>query len=117
MFTSAGLTLGRVQSASVRIIDGTNFGDCLHTLDWPGDLEHDIPDKIWRSLVSNHTAEGRLVPGWYRQACAFSLTKLTDEGDLNISKLVGSMSHPSKMIEYLKRARYRSEAKTLLLLT
>jgi hypothetical protein len=46
-----------------------------------------------------------MIPGWYRRACALALTKLTDEGDLNISKLIANLSHPITMIEYLRRVQ------------
>tara|TARA_R110002003_G_scaffold64_2_gene5969 strand:- start:8398 stop:9516 length:1119 start_codon:yes stop_codon:yes gene_type:complete len=100
-----GFILGKVQDTSARIIEGTIPEDCLQLLGWEGHFDAGLPDKLWRTLVANRTSEGRMVPGWYRRACALALTKLTSEGDLNIAKLVADLSQPSTLIEYLKRVQ------------
>jgi hypothetical protein len=102
---TTGLIVAKADTVSARIIDGTVPEDCLQMLGWHGGLDHGIPDNFWRTLVANRTADGRMISGWYRQACALALTKLTDEGDLSFSKLVAKPSHPNTMIEYLKRVQ------------
>jgi hypothetical protein len=100
-----GVILGKVQTLSARVNGDTVPEDCLQMLGWNGSLDEGVPDALWRSLVANRTSAGRMVPSWYRRACALALTKLTDYGDLNISKLVANTSQPSTMIEYLKRVQ------------
>jgi hypothetical protein len=105
-----GLILGNVEKVSKRSLEGVILKDSLQILGWYGKfdytpLERYIPDRLWRSLVANRTAEGQMAPGWYRRACALALTKLTHEGHLNLLGLVADASQPSMMIEYLKRVQ------------
>jgi hypothetical protein len=100
-----GLIVGHVESVSTRAIESIVSDRCLRMLGWTGNLDDGLPDRIWRTLVANRTTDGRKIPGWYRRACALALTKLTPEGDLNISKVLADASQPSTLIEYLKRVQ------------
>jgi hypothetical protein len=98
-----GIILGRVQQSSKRIAGRCIPAHALHILGWRGNLKDSFEDDLWRTLVANRSTVGKAAPTWYRRACASAFSRLNEEGNLDIQKLLTTASQPSAMIEYLKR--------------
>jgi hypothetical protein len=112
-----GLILGHVRNSPAPIVDANIREHQLQTLGWTGSFADGVPDGLWRSLVANRTTDGRLVPGWYRRACALALTKLASSKELKIPKLLADASQPSTMVEYLKRVQEVVQSRKCLAFT
>jgi len=99
-----GVVVGRVVDTSPRIVDGMISQECFQTLHWHGKPE-DPPPHVWRTLVADRGADGRIAPSWYRRACASVLANVGPEGDLNTSKLLGTKMLPTTVADYVSRAQ------------
>jgi hypothetical protein len=100
-----GMIFGVIGSVSICIGGGTLDANCLRMLGWSGTLEDGIVDRLWRTLVTDRSQDGKPAPTWYRRACALALTQLDDHGALDTVALVGDPSQPSTLVEYLRRVQ------------
>jgi heterokaryon incompatibility protein (HET) len=104
--SAKGISLGRVNKTSGRVVDGTIPVECLRMAGWKRVMGVDnIPDRLWKTLVADRDSQGDKPPLWWRRACMQCLLKANQNGDLNTSKLMTNWSLPTFTIEFLKRVQ------------
>lgn len=65
-----------------------------------------VPDKVWRTLVADRGADGKLPPPYYQRACLKCLVKETANGYIATRDILSSKVPPPKIvIEYLTRVQ------------
>lgn len=98
-----GTSLGCVSHTCALLTRGEISSHALELLGWQGTLDDGIVDALWRTLVANRTPKGNRAPVWYLRACTLALTKLSEDGRMELDKLLRSKSEAKSMIEYLQR--------------
>jgi hypothetical protein len=105
-----GFKLDTIKNISGRVLDGIIPVEAFEYGGWPkvpedGKFPHEVPDRLWRTLVADRGPDGTNAPPWYRRACLECLTHVGSNGDLNTNKFKDFEDTPSAMKQFLKRVR------------
>jgi hypothetical protein len=77
-----GIEVARIAARSDRITNGNIPAKWLRKAGWDDSTEqkkHDIPDKLWKTLVADRGPDGRFPPRWYKRACQHCLNDEKEE--------------------------------------
>lgn len=87
-----GVTIGTITFRTDPFPDGIITKECLQRLGWSFDRSAreipEVPDQLWQTLVADRDPEGKTTPPWYRQACQYLLTFQSNNGHINIDKVL-----------------------------
>jgi hypothetical protein len=105
-----GFKLDTIKNISGRVLDGIIPVEAFEYGGWPkvpedGKFPHEVPDRLWRTLVADRGPDGTNAPPWYRRACLECLTHVDSNGDLNSNKFKDVEDTPATMKLFLKRVR------------
>lgn len=107
-----GLELGSVVWKSGRISRGVIPSECLEKggLKTDGDDRTKVPDKLWRTLVADRTADGDNPPPYYHRAALHCMALADNLGHIGTIELLDYGNSPDStsrniVVEYLKRVQ------------
>jgi hypothetical protein len=105
-----GFRLDTIKNISGRVLDGIIPVEAFEYGGWSkvpedGNFPHEVPDRLWRTLVADRGPDGTNAPPWYRRACLECLTHVDSNGDLNTNNLKNFEDTPDTMKLFLKRVR------------
>ncbi|KAF2822828.1 HET-domain-containing protein [Ophiobolus disseminans] len=87
-----GVVIGTISFRTDPFPDGIITKDCLQRLGWSFDRSvreiPEVPDQLWQTLVADRDPQGKSTPPWYRQACQYLLTFQSNNGHINIDKVL-----------------------------
>lgn len=89
---------------------GVITSECLKRGGWNYTGYHEtfqVPDKLWRTLVADRTAEGDNPPPWYHRVALACMTLTDNDGHLRTTELLNQEDDKSPQViaEYLKRVQ------------
>ena len=82
-----GFILDTVETVSVASQNGNIAEEWLETAGWT-DIESEVPEAFWRTLVADRGSHGRNPPAYYRRVCQTYLAKGLGSGSLNTTELI-----------------------------
>jgi hypothetical protein len=107
-----GVTIGAVSFHTDPFPDGIITKECLVRLGWSFDTiatsVPEVPDQLWQTLVADRDPEGKPTPPWYKRACQSVLTYQSNNGHINIDKIIcrSIKTGQDSIVEtYLKRVK------------
>jgi hypothetical protein len=105
-----GLKIDTVTWTSTAVAHGVITRECLEKGGWNtannADPVVNAPDKLWRTLVADRSAEGENPPPWYHRAALYCIAMATNNGHIDTSGLLAQECGPPKIVEeYLKRVQ------------
>ncbi|KAI9686029.1 MAG: hypothetical protein M1822_004012 [Bathelium mastoideum] len=104
--SATGFRLALIEQVSPRTVDGIVSYDGLKMAGWVRKAGlHNIPDQLWRKLVADRRSDGSKAPSWWRRPCMYCLSKTSQDGDLNTSRLIDNNTFPETVLEYLRRVQ------------
>ncbi|KAF7196751.1 Heterokaryon incompatibility protein 6, OR allele [Pseudocercospora fuligena] len=96
-----GIELGTIQWTE-QSLEGAIPGNALKRLG--GSDPHEVPDKLWRTLVADRGADGRNPPVWYYRACCYVMAHRSASGNIKTEEII--MNDPPQIVrDYLKRVQ------------
>lgn len=107
-----GVRIGKVQFHTDPFPDGIITKDCLERLGWSFDKKSktvsEVPAQLWQSLVADRGPDGKATPAWYESACQSVLACKSNNGHINIDKII-KMSQKQRLsstvADYLRRVK------------
>ena len=107
-----GVVIGNVSFRTDPFPDGIITRDCLEGLGWSFDRNAteiaDVPDQLWQTLVADRGPKGNRTPPFYKAACQSCLTHQTNNGHININRILRRNildGEQSIVNDYLRRVR------------
>lgn len=107
-----GVMIGSVSFRTDPFPDGVITKDCLECLGWVVNKNvkeiAEAPTKLWQTLVADRDPHGGPPPQWYKTACQHTLTYQSNNGHINIGKILGRKLQDGSqdlVYEYLCRVR------------
>jgi len=91
--TVRGVCIGSVAEAFF-MPEGTIPKQVLEALGHDGDRSEIevVPDSVWRTLVADRDADGKMPPAWYHRACMTCLVADTEFGNLDTNRILNRES-------------------------
>jgi hypothetical protein len=107
-----GVQIGTVSFHTDPFPDGIITKECLVRLGWEFNKNarsvHQVPDRLWQTLVADRDCDGKPTPPWYKSACQSVLTFQSNNGHINIDKILrrDNKSGQTNIVQaYLKRVK------------
>ncbi|KAF1915925.1 heterokaryon incompatibility protein-domain-containing protein [Ampelomyces quisqualis] len=107
-----GVMMGKVSFRTDPFPDGIITKECLVRLGWSFDKNAttipEVPDQLWQTLVADRGPDGKPTPSWYKSACQSILAHQSNNGHINIDKILhrsSMLGQPNIMQAYLQRVK------------
>lgn len=85
-----GIVIGAVKWCSNPTANGVITRTCFERGGWTfdGQPKHEVPDKLWRTMVADRDADGNSTPRLYPTAALHAMTFTDNKGDLATQELI-----------------------------
>ncbi|OAL00971.1 HET-domain-containing protein [Phaeosphaeriaceae sp. SRC1lsM3a] len=107
--TIRGVKVGTVSFHTDPFPDGIITKECLVRLGWSFDKNAktvpQVPAQVWQSLVADRGPNGEATPTWYETACQSVLAHQSNNGHINIDKIMSKNDPSSIEADYLRRVK------------
>lgn len=105
-----GFAIGAVTFRTDPFADGVITKPCLEGLGWRFNKQAtevpEVPNQVWQTLVANKGPKREPMPVWYNKACQNVLAKQTNNGHINIDKILRkARGRQGEVEEYLARVK------------
>lgn len=106
LLEAQGLCIGRV-TKTFQMLEGIIPKQVLECLGHDSNKKvlDGVSDAVWRTLVADRSAEGKMPPAWYHRACMTCLVAGTGFGHIDTNGILNRDNTAILVADYLKRVQ------------